>query len=248
MNKFKFELEKLLINESIEDKGILKSCFMAGQPGSGKSFVVSKIKSGSIEPRIVNTDKFTEFIANYLNIDVNDIGSNWKQMGSKAKKLTSSQLALYINSLLPLWIDGTSSNPSSVFRRQGVLKSIGYDTAMVWVNTDLETAIKRNKERDRTVDEDFLIKVHKKISKVKDYYKSEFKYFYEVNNNEGELNNDAILKAYKKVSGFFNSPVENPIGSGLIEKMKKNGHKYLIDTDEYTLSIIKSYVSNWYRT
>lgn len=103
MNKFKFELEKLLINESIEDKGILKSCFMSGTPGAGKSFVISKIKSGSIEPRIVNTDKFTEFIANYLNIDVSNVsGKNWHYFESDIKRLTSSQLALYINSLLPL--------------------------------------------------------------------------------------------------------------------------------------------------
>ena len=248
MNKFRFELEKLLITESIEDKGILKACWMSGSPGSGKDYVLNRIKSGQIEPRVVNTDKFTEFIAKKLNIDLKPDSNFWKNYGDKTKKLTKDQLSLYINSLLPLWIDGTSSNPSSAFRRVGILKSIGYDTAMVWINTDLEVAKERNKKREKMVPEDFLIKVHNQISKLKDYYRSEFNNFYEVNNNEGELNNDAILKAFRKVNNFFNSPVENPIGKELIKKMRKNGHKYLIDTDEYSMKVIKKYVSNWYKT
>lgn len=44
LNKFIFELEKLNINESIEDKGILKGCFMAGTPGcfDGDTLVYTK--------------------------------------------------------------------------------------------------------------------------------------------------------------------------------------------------------------
>jgi hypothetical protein len=29
--------------------------------------------------------------------------------------------------------------------------------------------------------------------------------------------------------------------------MRKNGHKYLIDTDEFTLPEIKKYVNTWYK-
>jgi GTPase SAR1 family protein len=44
------------INESINDKGILKSIVMCGTPGSGKSFTISRIKGGDIPIKIVNTD------------------------------------------------------------------------------------------------------------------------------------------------------------------------------------------------
>lgn len=247
MSKLWFELQKLSINESIEDKGIFKSCFMAGTPGAGKTYTINKVKSGQIEPRMVNTDKFTEFIAQQFGIAPNDISANWTAYKSKIKSLSSSQLALYINSLLPLWVDGTSSKPQSVFRRQGILKSIGYDTAMIWVDTDLETAIERNAQRERNVPEDFLRDVYKRIKNLKSYYKSEFRFFYEVNNNNGELNNDAVLEAFRKVSGFFNSPLENPIGKQLIEDMRSQGHKYLADTKDYDIKVLKRLAKGWYR-
>ena len=76
MNKLWIELQNLSINESIEDKGILKACFMAGTPGAGKTYTISKVKSGQIEPRMVNTDKWTEFIAQQFGMTPNDIAKN----------------------------------------------------------------------------------------------------------------------------------------------------------------------------
>lgn len=243
----RFELEKMLIKESIEDKGILKSCFMAGTPGAGKSYTISKVKSGQVDPRIVNTDKFTEFISSSLGVSASEMGNYWKNYGGKIKLLGLNQLVLYINSLLPLWIDGTSSSPNSLFKRQGILKSIGYDTAMIWVETSLDTAIERNRQRDRTVPEDFLRSTYEKIQELKSYYKSEFRYFFEVRNDEGELNNEAITQAYRKVDSFFNSPLDNPIGSRLVSDMRENGHKYLVDTDEYSMAQLKKLVASWYK-
>jgi len=243
LSKFIFELEKLNINESIEDKGILKGCFMAGNPGAGKSYSLTKIKSGQIEPRIVNTDKFVEFLGKELGLD--KIAQEWGKYGKRIKQLNNNQLAMYLNSLLPLWIDGTSSSPNSVFRRQGILKSIGYDTAMIWVETSLETALKRNRQRDRQVPDEFIEETYEKIQDLKPYYKSEFKNFFEIRNDEGELNNETILEAYRKVNSFFNSDVENPIGKKLIKEMRKKGHKYLIDTEEYEMKSIKRLVSSW---
>lgn len=247
MSKLWFELQKLAINESIEDKGILKACFMGGSPGSGKSYTINKIKAGNIEPRVVNTDKFTEFLAAYMNVNINQVMDNWSMYKEKIKRLTKNQLSLYLNSMLPLWVDGTSSSPPSVFRRTGVLKSIGYDVSFIWVETSLETALERNRQRDRQVPEDFLKRTYDKIQDLKPYYKSEFRYFWEINNDNGELNDDAILKAYRKVSGFFDRPVENPIGSKLIEKMRSQGHKYLIDTEDYDMQYLKKLVSSWYQ-
>lgn len=95
-------MQKLAINESIEDKGILKSCFMGGSPGSGKSYTINKIKAGTIEPRVVNTDKFTEFLATYMNVNINQVMDNWSMYKENIKKLTKNQLSLYLNSMLPL--------------------------------------------------------------------------------------------------------------------------------------------------
>jgi len=239
------KLQQYLINESINDKGILHAVFMGGTPGSGKSYVISKITSGQIEPRIVNTDTWTEFLK------VGGDNETWFKYADKTKQLTKNQLSLYLNSMLPLWIDGTSTNPSNLFKREGIVKSLGYDTAMIWVTTSLKTALKRAKEREerigRHVDADFIETTHKKSEMMKNYYKSSFNTFMEINNDDGELTDKIILKAFKKISKFYTQPVRNPIGIELIEKMRSEGHKYLIDTEMFDMSDIKKLVNTWYR-
>ena len=231
---------KQFLTEGINDKGIFKAIIMAGTAGSGKSFVISKIKSGQIEPRIVNTDTWTEFLKAYGN-------EKWKEYQEKIKLLTTEQLMLYLNSMLPLWIDGTSANPPNTLKRTGILKSLGYDVGMVWVDTSLETSLKRAEKRERPVEPQFIKDMYKKIQGFKDYYKSEYKFFVSIKNDDGELTDKIILKAFRKTTGFFNSPVKNPIGQTKIEEMKKSGHKYLIDNDNYTMKDLKKLVTAWYR-
>jgi len=222
--------------ESIEDRGILKAVFLAGHPGSGKSYTLSKIKSGQIEPRIVNTDKFVEFFKN----------ADWAKIGEKSKTLTKKQLSLYLNSMLPLAIDGTSSSISAILRRRGLLESLGYDTAMIFVNTDLDTALERIRKRDRKVPEEFVRQTFRELNDNKKFYRSKFDTFLEIDNNEGELTNNIIKHAFNFMNNFYNSPIKNPIGRRRIEKMRKKGWKYL-DPHVVPLSEIKKIVSVWYK-
>lgn len=222
--------------EGIEDRGIFKAVFLAGHPGSGKSYTLSRIKSGQIEPRIVNTDKFVE---HYKNAD-------WMKIGDRVRRLNNSQLVLYLNSMLPLAIDGTSGSISAMLRRRGLLESMGYDTAMVFVNTDLETALKRIQQRERKVDEDFVRKSFRQLNANKSFYRGKFDTFIEVENGEGELTDKAINHAFKFVKAFYDSPVKNPIGKRRIATMRQNGWKYL-DPNVMPLDEIKKIVSVWYR-
>ncbi len=228
------------LTEGINDKGIFKAIVMAGTPGSGKTFTINKIKSGQIEPKIVNTDTWTEFFKAYGD-------KKWAQYKEKIKLLTAEQLTLYLNSMLPLWIDGTSANPPNTLKRTGILKSLGYDVGMVWVETSLETSLARAAKRERPVDPEFIKEVFNTIQGFKNYYKSEYKFFVTVKNDDGELTNDTLLKAFRKTTGFFNAPIENPIGQNKVDDMKTNGYKYLIDDDNYTIGDIKKLVNAWYR-
>lgn len=234
---------KQFINESIEDKGIFKAIFMGGTPGAGKSFVLGKIKSGQIEPRIVNTDKGLEFLAGKhgvkLTSEYNDAFLD------RAEQLNHKMLAQYVNGMLPLWIDGTSSKASSLFRRVGVLESLGYDYGMIWVNTDLETAIKRAKQRDRQVPEQVIREIHQQAEQNKQYYQSKFSNFWEIDNNEGMLTDQVIRKAYAQVTNFYTSEIKNPIGQRIVEQAKQEGYKYL-SPHIYDFDVIMRYTSMWY--
>lgn len=237
----KEEFEYNLLSEGINDKGIFKAVFMCGSSGAGKSYVLTKIKSGSIEPRIVNTDKFIEFY-----------GSEWTRwVVDKSKYLTKSQLVLYLNSMLPLAIDGTSANPNAIIRRQGILESIGYDTSMVFIKTPLETALRRVKERHqemgRYVPDEFVKKSYESVTKLKGFYRGKFSPFIEIENDDGELTNEAVVNAFKKMTSFYSSKLKNPLGQDKIDKMKEEGEKYLMPST-MTKEEIQGLVSVWYRT
>jgi hypothetical protein len=229
----------LLLNEGINDKGIFKAIFMAGSPGAGKSWTLTKIKSGSIEPRSVNTDKMFPFFKDYW-------GAEWGKVKDNVKTITSNQLVLYINSMLPLAVDGTAGDPSLILRRRGILESFGYDTGMVFVNTSLETALERASKRERHVDPDFIKSSYAKVQKLKNYYRSRFDDWFEIQNDEGELTNEVILRGFKFASSFYNRPVINPLGKGHIEEMIKNGWKTL-SPNIWTLEEIKKATDGWYK-
>jgi len=225
------------ITESINDKGIFKAIFMAGSPGSGKSFVRKKL-SGGYEPRVVNTDKFTEFFG------------GWNGFSEKIKLLNNNQLLLYLNSMLPLWIDGTSGNRNNLMTREGLLSGMGYDTGMIWVNTDLDEAVKRAQEREahggRHVDIPWLKETYEKIQKMKSFYMTRFQWFLEVDNNTGQLTDEVVQNLYSKTLPFFGGPVKNPHGQEIINTLKEMGGKYLTDMEEYDMKFIQNRTKAWF--
>ncbi len=233
------KLEEFILNEGINDKGIFKAIFMTGMPGSGKSYVRQKL-GGGVDPRVVNTDTWTEWFDD----------PDWDDKGAKIKLLTKSQLSLYLNSMLPLWIDGTSSNSNNLMTREGLLTGIGYDTGMLWVNTDIETSLRRAEERHdrggRYVSKETIINSYNKLKRLKGFYQKRFPFFYEVDNNDGMLTDKVIVQAYKATGSFFSNPVENPIGVERIRQLKESGGKYLVDTHDYEDKKLKKMANTWF--
>lgn len=236
---------KNFLSEGINDKGVFKAIFMAGTPGAGKSYTISKL-TGAIAPRVVNTDKMFEFLAKIKDLDLGKAGSADRIFIDKSKQMTKDQLALYINSMLPLFIDGTSSNINNLLHRAGILEFFGYDVGMVFVNTDLETSIKRVASRDRDVPEDVIRRVFAASEENKTFYKSKFKFFTEINNNDGELTNEVITKSFNKVSSFFSKTIDNPIGRRNLESLTEKKQKYLAP-ELFDMTEIHSRVEQWYR-
>jgi dephospho-CoA kinase len=240
---------KEFISEGIEDKGILKAVFLAGSPGAGKSYTIGKISDGSIEPRIVNTDKFFEFLSNKIKVKLDTLSgaeNAWSFASDKTKYLTTASLSQYLNSMLPLVIDGTSSNSNNLLMRVGILESLGYDVAMVYVKTDLETAIKRVQARDRKVPEEFITKVFNEMIESEEFYRGKFTHFVEINNNDGELTNDAIIAAFKKMRSFYSAPVKNPVGKRIVEQLRDGKQKYLVPSI-IEKSELQKKLDMWYR-
>ena len=213
------------LDESVNDRGIFKAIFFAGAPGSGKSFVASAVSSGSISPRIVNTDKPYEFLVKTYGGVFTGTDDAFVD---RAKQLTQTQLVQYLNGMLPLFIDGTSNSPSALLQRVGILESLGYDVGMVFVNTDLDIALTRALSRERYVPPELIERVHASVARNKTYYKQKFgSHFYEVDNSAPIMDDSVIQRMYKQVTSFFTRPVENPIGQTTMANLKQSGEKYL---------------------
>ncbi len=79
---------------------------------------------------------------------------------SDRKYLNKFQLQFFNSNMgkLPnVLLDVTGGNFTKLQEYQAFLKGLGYYTSIIWVVTDIEIAKQQNKNRTRTVDEEFLI-------------------------------------------------------------------------------------------
>lgn len=228
---------KKFLQESINDKNLLKAVILAGGPGSGKSFVAEKMFKGQVS--FVNSDlPFEQFLKKAdlsFIIDADDEDTYEKQMvqREKAKRLTTNKMYHLINGLLPLIIDGTGKNVDKITSQKEELEKLGYDVSMVFVNTNLDVAQERNQERERVVDPKIVEKlwngVQRNIGKFQSMFKNNF---IVVDNNErlsGKSLTDFNVKLAKESMKMINSPLQNHVGTALIKRLKLHKKKYMSD-------------------
>ena len=147
------------LQEGLQDPNIFKAFFLAGGPGSGKSYVV-RYSTGGTGLRVVNSDDVFEKYLKDAGLSYEDAS---RGMGSKsegtgrAKKVTAARQANYIEGRIGMVIDGTGAKYDKIREQKADLEALGYDTHMIFVNTSLEVALERNAKRERTVPEDVAI-------------------------------------------------------------------------------------------
>ena len=225
------------VEEGVNDPAIFKAVFLAGGPGSGKSFTVGKTALTSLGFKIVNSDdKFEAALAKAgLEATPDNIYSPQGQaLRGKAKELTAKQMGLYIQGRLGLVIDGTGKDYAKIKRQATALKKIGYDTSMIFVNTDLDTALKRNSERSRSLPDekvkDMWNGVQSNLGKFQSLFGSNFII---VDNSEESNIEKATMSAYKKMSKFANAAPQNNVAKKWIASQLQEGEgKYKGETWE----------------
>ena len=143
------------INEGLYDPGIFKAFFLAGGPGSGKSFVTASAFAGT-GLKLVNSDlAFEKDLKKAgLSLKMPDEEEYFRNIiRQRAKKTAITQLDTYIRGRLGLVIDSTGRDYDVIARNASMLKQLGYDCYMVFVNTSLEVVLERNKRRERSIPE-----------------------------------------------------------------------------------------------
>ena len=201
------------LQEGVYDPNILKAFFLAGGPGSGKSYVVKR-GTGGLGMKIVNSDDVFE---KYLK----DAGLSLKmpkreeeprdKLRARAKQVTSARQANYVEGRLGLIIDGTGHDYDKIATQATKLKQLGYDVHMIFVNTSLDTALKRNAKRPRSVPRSIVTKswndVQKNMGKFSQYFRQNFMV---VDNNDSE--EDVMGPVFKQVMSLAKKKVQNKTG------------------------------------
>ena len=143
------------LQEGVYDPNIFKAIFLAGGPGSGKSYVVRRT-TGGLGMKIVNSDDIYEKMLKDAGLSATpeDIFSDkGQEIRGKAKATTKRMQGNFLEGRLGLIIDGTGKDYDKISKQVAGLKNIGYECYMIFVNTSLDTAQARNKARSRTLPE-----------------------------------------------------------------------------------------------
>ena len=219
---------KSFVSEGVNDPAIFKAIFLAGGPGSGKSFIVGKTGLTSMGYKVVNSDDAFEAAMKKAGMEMNPdniFSVQGQELRGKAKGITSAKQAMYIQGRLGLVIDGTGKDPDRISKQAQELQKLGYDVAMIFVNTDIETAISRDAQRDRTIGAkgvtDYWKAVQRNIGKFQQMFGK--KNFLVVDNSEGKDYKQETVRAYRDATKFTKSPVDNSKAKKWItgEKKKK---------------------------
>ena len=177
-----------LITEGVYDPGIFKAVFLSGGPGSGKSTVVKGLALDTLGLKLVNTDRAFEngLKKAGVSLDLRKLDAVVRDpIRKKAKDITKKGMDLYIGGRLGLIFDTTSAKSNKIKSYKKMLDALGYEYKMVYVNTSLENAQKRNEARPRKLPADIVKNDWDAAQKNVKSYKSIFgKDFIEIRNDD----------------------------------------------------------------
>ena len=244
---------KDILTEGINDPGIFKAVFLAGGPGSGKTYVAGglfgipkKVNVSAYGLKMVNQDTELEtFLKKYFGtVDIDNMpddlfrqltdptASDYSGMRTHTKALSKQRLKHYTDGRLGVIVDGTGHKYKDVKKERQKLIDMGYDTFMVFVNTSLDVAQKRNQKRARVLPTEVVEKYWKEVQNNMAFFQGLFGNvnFLLVDNN-ATLNPKQAQKKFnmlvgKGIAKFIKKPIKNAIAKKWVKKqqiLKKQG-------------------------
>jgi predicted kinase len=235
-----------LLLEGVDDPGILKCVFLAGGPGSGKTYmtkglfgVPDRLNISQSGMKMVNSDKELKFLLRKFGFgtDLDKMpdevfqnlttskekgGSNLRQF---AKELTAQRKKKYQSGRLGMIIDGTGDDFKKIARMKKEVEGSGYDTYMIFVNCTLEVALQRNEKRDRVLPQKIVMDSHRAVMQNLGGLSGLFSGNFMIVDNNKDLDEKRAIKRFNMLvkqglNKFINKPLKNPIGKSWIRKQK----------------------------
>ena len=181
-----------------------KAVFLAGGPGSGKSFVASFRMSGvslkNLGFKTINSDDDFEAALKQNKIEMtpeNIFSPRGQNIRARTKRYTDEKFEKAQKAGLGLVIDGTGKNFSKIKQQKQKLEKLGYQTWLVFVATSLDVAKKRNQMRARSLPdaevETFWNEVMANKGKLKTLFGSHFHM----------IHNETLVESKKQFEHFL---------------------------------------------
>ena len=198
------------LQEGVYDPNIFKAFFLAGGPGSGKSYVVRKTTGGT-GLKSINSDEAFEHLLTKAGLSLKMPPEEFERkevVRARAKEITKAKQKNYLEGRLGLIIDGTGKVADKILKQKASLEELGYDTYMIFVNTSLDVALKRNAERSRSLQPSFVVQSWKEVQANIGKFNNMFRQGFIVvdNNDAGE---DIFIDVYKRIRGLLRKKVQN---------------------------------------
>lgn len=233
----KIKLFEEFINEGVNDPGILKAFFMAGGPGSGKSFVATELfdfpkgatssVSYATGLKLVNNDNAFERELKNAGLEISKLADYAKDpevwdgimsLRNKAKNITRRMQNNYIGGRLGQVIDGTGKDYDKIKGHRNLYQDLGYDTYMIFVNTSLDVALERNQKRDRKLPDELVKQmwdaVQQNLGKFQKLFGADKMLIVDNSNYD---NQELLNQIEKQIYRHINTPVQNPLGKRWIK-------------------------------
>jgi len=196
-------IDESLLDEGPNDPHIFKAIYLIGGPGSGKSHVGKQLIQGT-GIKYVNLDTFFELFAKKADASPTDLLVDEPEALKRSGEIAGRTQSLYASQRLGMIIDGTGRKLERIFASKKVLESLGYSTMAIFVNTSTETAQRRNAQRDRSVNQEFLAQAHRDVRANLGTIQNEFDTMVIIDNNDDQVDFDIY---WKKVQKFINAPL-----------------------------------------
>ena len=213
-----------ILSEGLYDPNIFKAFFLAGGPGSGKSFVARNVFTGT-GLKLVNSDIILENSLKKagLSMSMPDEEQYFRDMlRTRAKAIVDNQIDLYVKGRLGLVIDATGRDYNIISRQFSALQLLGYDCYMVFVNTSLNVALERNAKRERVVPE-YITKnswqsVQDNIGRFQNLFGLANFVVVDNSKSEQELVTQTMNKVNSVVRRFLGTPIKSYIAKRWMAK------------------------------
>jgi predicted kinase len=211
---------QFFISEGIHDPARRKAIFLAGGPGSGKSYVSNKTTHGLGFKHINSDVQFEKSMKKHgiAATPENIYSKKGQELRNKAKETTEKQQHQYAKQGLGMVIDGTGKDPEKIQKQSEHLRNLGYDTHMVFVNTSLDVAKERNKARERSLPDDEVEKMHRTVQGNIGHFQRHFgrEHMHIVDNDNADEKH--LLDVHKHIRKIASAPLRNVVKDNNINR------------------------------